>query len=325
MSGGERGSVRRLGKRLARHWFLPVLFAVVAFGYFVPRPGMLLKEDVGMRPFIVSVLFVMSLSLKTGAITRSFLNFRGLGIALAGQYLALPCLLYLFGRVVFGVDSGFFVAMMIVAAVPCTLASAAIWTRLSGGNDALALASTIVTNLVSFAAGPLVLWLTLSVEARPEVLRMMRDLFLVIVLPVGAGQLARIRLGGWADRHRAVFSSLGRAIILAVVLIAVSRASISGAGQLGAGTLGTLIGLLVLSHCIQLAVGWGAARGMKLPREDSIAAMFASSQKTLPAGMYLASVFFSDYKFAPLGILFYHTTQLIVDSVLVEKLRGKEE
>ena len=311
-------------RKLCRHWFLAVLFGVVAFGYLLPGPGMFLKEDVGIRPFMIAVLFVMSLSLKTEAIVRSFLNYRGLGIAFAGQYLVLPLLLYGLGRAAFERESGFFVAMMIVAAVPCTLASAAIWTRLSGGNDALALASTIVTNLASFIAGPVVLRLSLSIEARPDVLRMMGDLLLVIVVPVGAGQIVRIWFGRWADGHKAAFGVLGRGIILTVVLIAVSRASSSGAGEIKAGTLGRLVGFLFLAHCIQLALGCGAARAVGLPREDCIAAMFASSQKTLPAGMYLAMEFFPAYRFAPLGILFYHVTQLTVDSVLVEKLGGKE-
>ena len=321
----QNPSTGGLARKLSRHWFLAVLFVVVAFGYLVPGPGTFLKRDVGMKPFILSVLFVMSLSLKTDAILRSFLNLRGLGIALSGQYLVLPLLLYAFGRLSFDAGSDFFVAMMIVAAVPCTLASAAIWTRLAGGNDALALASTIVTNLASFVAGPVVLRLSVSAEARPDVLKMMGELFLVIVVPVGAGQLARIWLGRWADRHKRVFSTAGRAMILAVVMIAVSRASSSGAGELAAGTLGRLVGLLVLSHIIQLGLGWGAARRLGLSREDAIAAMFSSSQKTIPAGMYLATEFFSGYKFAPLGILFYHVTQLIIDSILVEKLGKGEE
>ena len=52
------------------------------------------------------------------------------------------------------------VGLLVAAAAPCTLASAAVWTRRAGGNDAVALMVTIGTNLTCFVVTPL--WLLVT-------------------------------------------------------------------------------------------------------------------------------------------------------------------
>ena len=49
------------------------------------------------------------------------------------------------------------VGILVVGAIPSTLASAAVWTRRAGGNDAVAILGTIVTNLSCFVVTPV--WL----------------------------------------------------------------------------------------------------------------------------------------------------------------------
>jgi predicted Na+-dependent transporter len=61
-----------------------------------------------------------------------------------------------------------------------------------------------------------------------------------------------------------------------------------------------------------------------LSREDRIAVLFGSSQKTLPIGVYLATspeMFGSgSFPFAVFPMLMFHATQLFVDTIIADRI-----
>src|SRR5213076_147300 len=122
--------------------------------------------------------------------------------ALVISYGLLPAAAWLIGPLL-GLDD-FRIGLLIIASVPCTLASAVIWTRLSGGSEATALLIVLLTTATSWLATTA--WLAFGTGAAVvlDVADMMRGLFLVLVVPVGLGQLLRLsgRLARSADRHR---------------------------------------------------------------------------------------------------------------------------
>src|SRR5581483_10988711 len=83
------------------------------------------------------------------------------------------------------------VGLLISASVPCTLASAVLWTRLAGGNEATALLVILISTLMSCVTTTA--WLVTLIGAGVQVpfSAMMRDLLATLVLPVGVGQLSR--------------------------------------------------------------------------------------------------------------------------------------
>ncbi len=52
--------------------------------------------------------------------------------------------------------------LIVAAAAPCTLASAAVWTRRAGGNDSVAILVTIVTNSLCFVITPMWVYLLIG-------------------------------------------------------------------------------------------------------------------------------------------------------------------
>ncbi|MEW6354805.1 MAG: bile acid:sodium symporter [Planctomycetota bacterium] len=313
-----------------KQWFLFVLVGAVLFGYFCPGPGLFLRKSLSIQWFIMPTLFLMSFSLKTGAIFRSFLNVRGLASAVVGGYILTALSLYLLGRVFFPGNPDLALGLIACGATPCTLASAAIWTRLAGGNDALALAITIVSNLTSFIFSPIILLVTLGSAVSPPFGRIMTSLFTAIVIPVALGQVLRIWFGAFADRRKRVISGVCQLLILLVVLVAVSHASQTAARAEGAGLTGATVALLVVAvgagHLFALVGCALVARSLGAPAEDVGAVMFGGSQKTLPVGIYIAEMIAAarpdeTLVFIALPILIYHATQLTIDSFLVGPYR----
>lgn len=326
----QAGSIRNL---IRNQWFLFVLLAVVLFGYAHPGPGVCLRKTAPIQWFIMPTLFLMSFSLPTGAILRGFLNFRGLASSVLGGYALTSVALWLLARAFFPHRQDLALGLIAVGATPCTLASAAIWTRLSGGNDALALAITVVSNLSSFLFSPLILVATLGSAVSPPFQDIMVKLLTTIVLPVGGGQVLRIWAADYADRWKSVLSRLCQVMILLVILIAVSHASETAvrAGE-EQGLTGTAVLLLIaavsVSHLVAFA-GCGVLAWMgRAPGGDIVAVMYCGSQKTLPVGIYIVEMLAATRHgealvFIALPILIYHATQLVIDSFLIEPCRRR--
>lgn len=314
---------------LQRQWFLLLLISLAAIGYLLPSLSTVLRTDVVLKPSIAGMLLLMSVTLAGSGFAKSFVNWRAMLPALLGGYLLLPLLLAIaiwVGRQV-GLPYDLQVGLAIIAAVPTTLASNAILTRLAGGNDALALASTMFSNLLNFIAAPLILGLLVGAAVQftgDDLLRMGRNLLIVVVLPVGMGQLLR-RLAvirQLAATYKPAIGVLCQILILTVVLTAVSNAAANATNA--ALPFLALLGLLVVVIVVHLVAAWlcfVSTRLLGANREDQIAAMFAGSQKTLPLGLYLAAGYFVDLTYAALPIIIYHATQLIIDSIIAQRVK----
>src|SRR5262249_23063121 len=151
--------------------------------------------------------------------------------------------------------------------IPCTLASAAVWTRRAGGNDAVALLVMMITNLTSFVVTPLSLrWLT-GVVVREEVSRdILRDLVLLVVLPIIAAQLARLAypIARWATAHKAALGTLAQCGVLSFIAVGAVTSAVrlneeSGHEKLSTNTWAAMIFAVAAVHTAGLALGYALA------------------------------------------------------------------
>lgn len=223
----------------------------------------------------------------------------------------------------------FQVGLMIAATVPCTLAAASVWTRKAGGNDAVSLLVTLTTNSLCVIVTPF--WLAQSTAQAVEFNLWYMTLRLVqaVLIPTILGQLLRLIPANarFATERKIPIGVLAQGMILILVFTASMNAGLqlaSGEAEIGAAAL-----LLVWSCCLGLhltgaAVGWWGSGLLKLPLADRKAVLFAASQKTLPIGVLLAtdpSMFGNaGVPFAIFPMLMYHTTQLVVDTLIAHRL-----
>jgi len=309
-------------------WFDIGLVLVVVGTLSFPEALWPIADRIRARFVVVLVMFLMSVSLPTRQIVRAMRAPAALVVGVLLGYTAVPGAAYLAGRFGFGLGSDFGIGLLIMAAMPCTLASATIFTRLAGGNDAISLLITLVSNLLSFAATPLVLLMSLGVGASLDPLAMTQKLLIIIVVPVGAGQLLRRweRVSSTADRQKPVISVLSRLLILSMVFAGMVKAAMKLRTHPEAVTSQEVLLLLlavVVIHGLALWIALGAGGALGLPGPDRIALLFGGSQKTLPAALYVVEEFFPAYALASVPCLAYHALQLMVDSLLTEPLKRK--
>lgn len=305
---------------LVKRWFLLVLLGGVLTAWLWPA-GLGWTRSVQPRLVMAVALFLSAWTLDSHRLYEACKHPWPAFWAVAISYGLLPALGWLSGCLVPLAD--FRIGIMICACVPCTLASAVLWTRMAGGDEAAALLSTFVSTALGWLATASWLSWTTGSQVQLDTGAMMRELALVLLLPVAVGQLARAlgTLRWLATRFRAPISVFSRLLILVIML----RTALEVIGQLeqasarlGVGLLLFMALLCVGNHLLALYGGWWSSARLGFTRPAAIAVAFAASQKTLPVSLVLWESYFRAYPLAVVPLLFYHAGQLIVDTIIAD-------
>jgi solute carrier family 10 (sodium/bile acid cotransporter), member 7 len=307
-----------------QRWFLIALLTTLVAGIGWPQVMGPVARWLPGDIIVAVVTFIMALPLETGALWRAVRRPGGAWLAAALNSGVAPPLGWLASRML---PAELAIGVILAASVPCTLATAAVWTRRAGGNDAVAFLVTMITNLICFAVVPAWLMLLVSVHADVDFQAIVTGLILLVVLPIILAQALRQRrpVGEMATRHISLLSTLAQVGVLLMVFVgAVSsgeRVAVLEEGSVVSfGNMALMTVAVVFVHTALLALGFGLSRVFNISQADSIAVAFAGSQKTLMVGAYVALAV------GPLAILpmvAYHAAQLVIDTLVADWLRQR--
>jgi len=239
------------------------------------------------------------------------------------SYGLLPALAWVIGLFLEVAD--FRLGLLIIASVPCTLASAVLWTRMAQGSEATALLVTLLTTGTSWLATTAWLMVGAAKQVEPDVGSLMWGLFLVLVFPVGAGQLlqAIAPLAQLAKRHKTGLGVVSQILVLSIIF----RAAVEMFDKLESGTASvTTMSIVAVAvaclavHLIGLVFGFWSSRALRFDRPNQIAVAIACSQKSLPVALFLYQTYSEEYPLAVIPLAIYHVGQLIVDTIIAERL-----
>jgi solute carrier family 10 (sodium/bile acid cotransporter), member 7 len=301
-----------------------LLLGGVSLAFLLPQWLRPITTKLSPRAVVAAALLLMALSLESRSLVGSLLRPLPALWAVIISYGLLPAVGLLAGKLV--PNDNLRLGVLIITSVPCTLASAVLWTRLAGGNEATALLVTLLTTATSWLATTA--WLTqgTGVAVSVDAAAMMQGLVFVLLVPVGLGQLSRMipMLVRAASRYRAVLGVVSRLLILCIVL----KATVDVRDRLSASTSAIAVwpfvvtlGLCLGIHLLALLLGLGSSRLFGFGRSNQIAVAFACSQKTLPVALYLFDTYFViEYPLAVVPLVFYHVGQLLLDTVIAERL-----
>jgi sodium/bile acid cotransporter 7 len=308
---------------LLKRWFLVILIACVVLAGLIPHQLRPLTDILNVRLSVALALFLMGWCLEG----------RSLWIALLKPWPALWAVMISYSIVpILGWACGFFLAfddfrigLIVITAVPCTLASAVLWTRMAGGNEATALWITLVTNGTSWLATSLWLTWATGTQGQIEFGSLMGSLLLVLVVPVSLGQLIRAfpRFAQFALHHKTRLGIASKFLILAIVV----KAAVdlfdkleNGATSVNAISIFQVVIICLAIHLVSLAVGYWSSWICRIDRPNRIALAFGCSQKTLPVALFLYESYFQAYPLAVIPMAFYHVGQLVVDTFIAERM-----
>ncbi len=308
---------------LTQYWFLLALLVLLAWGTKAHASLTPLTELDWLRDGnLFLVMLVMVLPLEFRQLWDTIRRPLAPGLAIAITYGLAPFLATLIAPLI-GPEFG--PGLLVAAALPCTMASAAVWTRRAGGNDAIALTVTAVTNFSCFLVLPLLLrWMigAAAEKAQIDTGALSRQLFLLVVVPIVLGQLLRLNacVASFAARHKLLLSNLTQiGVLFQVFLGAIQTGNrwSQGQGQSTIQDFALMVAAVSGLHLLLFVVGYFSAQGLRLQRGDAIAVGFSGSQKTLMVGLQVAE----KLGFSIMPLICYHVLQLFYDTLIAERFR----
>jgi sodium/bile acid cotransporter 7 len=314
----------KMKRFFVERWFLIVLVTALVSGILFASQLRPLVELPAFRNVLVAVImFVMAWPLRADAVYRSLRRPGPPLLAVAVNLGLLPLFAWMVSPIL-SADMG--TGLLVAATTPCTLASATVWTQRAGGNGAVSILVTIMTNSICFIVTPL--WLLAmtgkSVES-PELSlsRMSIKLGLLVVLPMVIAQLTRVYgpIADWATHRRVPLGVVAQCGVLAMVLVGAIGTGLrlqDGSSRVELATdLPWMLVSVIVVHVVMLYTGVALARLCGFAREDQIAVAFAGSQKTLMVGLLVAI----SLQVSILPMVAYHVSQLFVDTLIADRFR----
>jgi sodium/bile acid cotransporter 7 len=321
----------RLLRFAKQQWFLLGLAILIPLGLMLGKrpagpsiPGAAEQAlGVGMKFIVMQILFLMSFTLDTGKLVASLKTPGPVLLATFVNCVLMPLITWplCLGQM----TRDFTVGLMIAGSVPCTMAAASVWTRRAGGNDAVSLLVTVLTNVLSIVVTPF--WLDVAIGSKVELPKgqLMMILLVSALIPIAIGQALRFsaRCAAFADRRKLLLSNIAQCCILATVFASAYNAGpqmIPGANSPRGAAVLLVWGCTIAIHIAGLIFGYWGGRVLRMREEDTVAAAFAGSQKTLPIGILVAEIFAREgLPFAVFPMLMFHASQLVVDTVVADR------
>ncbi|MBI2190423.1 MAG: bile acid:sodium symporter family protein [Planctomycetes bacterium] len=306
---------------LKKRWFLVALVAVGALGYLARGLAVHFPGNWSLATLAFTMCFV-GLTANLQSLAQSLLNWKASALSLGMTYLAAPLAAYGVGWMLFGPGTELFQGCVLAGCAASTISSAIVYTRTAGGNHALSIVLSNLSNLISILVTPAMIGFFLHTQTPVDVKRMVVTLLIGVLLPIVVAQAVGI---GWPEptrKFRPVASVLAQVGILVVVFGTVCKTFHKARPEFydqlpKAGGQLVLASLTVYIVLVRLSYWLSRRTGLNVP--DSVAVSYASAQKTLAATVVLAEKFFSPT--AALPMIIYHFVQLLYGGYDGERLK----
>lgn len=241
--------------------------------------------------------------------------------------------LYVFGWLVPSeLRNGF----LYLAVLPTTISSAIVMTSNSEGDTPTALFSTTISNIVGIALSPILCALLglAGSDGHLSLGSLIAKLAFFMLLPLVIGQVIRPYFRDIIKNSKSALKRASNSLIVFIVFAAFCTSVANGVWQqFGIGTvIATLVATALFLGLFSYLV-WKSTLLASNQYDERIALFYCGSQKTLAAGIPMASLLFAGtdavsamtYGLMILPLMCYHPMQLILAGFLSPKFVGAKE
>jgi sodium/bile acid cotransporter 7 len=316
-------------KKLPLDPFLTGIFFVMLLAWQFPEVasnGGTLPAKLLATIAVMGIFYIQGLSLNPEHLQHAAANWRLhiliQGFIFVGYPIVVKCLLlppWGFAPVI---ETG----IWLLAILPTTISTALVFTGKAGGNSAVALVNITLANFLGIVIVPAVMLFTAGGILQED--SNLREIFInlvkLLVVPFVIGQFNRRLLPvGFVKEHK-IFKILSQVFILFILLNSFSNAFANEAFQvLNSQTFWKLFCFLIILLIVIRVISWYISCRIKKP-EFRPAIFYCCSQKTLAAGLPLASTIFGadhpELGILLMPVLVYHPIQLAIDGILATRM-----
>lgn len=211
--------------------------------------------------------------------------------------------------------------LLFLCLVPSTIQSSIAFTSMARGNVPAAICAGSFSSLAGIVLTPLLAALLLGSGTGGFSADGLLRIVLQLLVPFLAGQLLRHWIAGFLARRRRLLGIVDRGSIVLVVYTAFSQGTVAGVWhQVTPVRLGALLLVEAVLLAVMLTLTWYGPAWLGFGRADRVAVQFAGAEKSLAAGLPMASVLFgAQASLAVLPLMLFHQLQLMVCAVIAER------
>ncbi|MBL7871579.1 MAG: bile acid:sodium symporter family protein [Cyclobacteriaceae bacterium] len=239
--------------------FGSVTMALYYPGFFIEYNGFKLSGLI--TPLIQIIMFGMGTSMSVGDFVAVVKTPKSVVIGVVAQFVIMPVLGFSLANAS-GFSPEIAAGIILIGCSPSGLASN-VMNYLAKANLALSITITSITTLIAPLITPLLMNLLAGAFVEIDTLKMMWDIFKMVIIPIGAGLLFNRLLRGksaWLDAAMPVVSMAGIGIII-VIITAAGRDSLLEIGFL-------LIGIVMIHNLSGYLIGYWSGRLFKMNERD---------------------------------------------------------
>lgn len=270
------------------------------------------------------IMFSLGITLTREDFARIFKAPKAIATGLFVQIILVP--IFAFGLCkIFGLDPELSVGLMLLAASPGGV-TANLFSHLAGGDVALNVTLTAVNSVIAAVTVPLLVWLSMNTFlAQDQFIGLqfgkMIEVFVIVLVPVFLGMTIHARYPFLRAKIEKPFNVFSILFLVFVVIAAITKEQEMLAQSLAQ------IGLMTLIFNVgSLAMGYFAARSLKLSQAQSIGIGLEIGIHNVTLAFYLAYTVLGNTRFAVpsavYGIIMYFVAGALTAAIRMKAKAG---
>jgi len=318
---------------IKKNWFIAGLFAAVICGYNFSGFGKAINKDGMFFTFLVIFLFfIQGLTLQKEKIFLGIKNVKLHIVILSFIFIFYPLYFFAFVKMLpFINNEEIIVGLFVLACLPTTIASCAVFVSLAGGNVSGTIFNSVIANMAGVFISPLLFSFMLQTTMFALPLSMLINVFMSlmikIILPMAVGMIVRNFVINIVEKNRKKFPTATNCATLCILFVVFAGSSDTITVDLVISLYPVFI-FLALSYFAISFLLYKITNLLGFSYDDVIASVFTGAQKTLAMGAPLITLYFQ-YNPQILGIvlipiLFYHPWQLLSSSFIAKYFLWKK-
>ncbi len=313
---------------LKKQWFTLAIFAVILFAYLVSLTNFSLpaaSANLIKFTLIICIFLLSGLTIDSSKLLHSIKNWQlHLWIQII-SFLIFPVVIIVTAVLTNSNDLGnlIYVGFIVLACIPTTITSCVVFTRNAGGNEEASLFNATLGNILGIFITPMLIYFLIGASIELDPIAAIKKLTVLVILPFLTGQVCRNFLS--FSVNPALAKNGSNWMILSIMLIAFINAFDTGINL----SFIDFVYISILSLILKLVLtglSWygSALNAPHFNLADRKCLTITATQKTLALGLPIVTVLFANnpnLAVISFPIIAYHTIQLIIDGLLISKLK----
>ncbi len=309
--------------RLVSKYMAIFVIAMAVLALLAPEAVSFIKTSY-INPLLGIVMFGMGLTLKPRDFRIVFSHPKDVVVGAVAQFTIMPLLAWLLAKT-FGLSPELTVGVILVGTCPGGTSSN-VMTYLSKGDVALSVGMTAVSTVLAPLMTPLLTYAYAGQTVDVDMAAMFLSIIQVVILPIALGFVINHFFARAAERAADFLPLVSTLAIVAIVgaVVGVNADRLMHCGML-------VLGIVILHNVLGYALGYGAARLMKMDTTKCRAVSIEVGMQNSGLATSLATVHFAQYPLATVPGAVFSVWHNISGAVLAniflrqdEKREGKK-